>query len=510
MSKIDTSAGGSNQLDDLAFWLLDNRTEWRIRAIERIELSSHRWSVREREIHVRALSEIKCADLLSFLNSTPLEGECSSNRFAQVILPISQVTKRPVIDFSATVNGQRVCRMLRIDGAKLQARYFRHMMNHAGLNLSNDEFFMLNAIFGSTSMDRNGPSKKHLESELGGDIERSWSAYEKIKEPVANVVHKYMVPRPESPAEHPVLALPYLRRLLVEEGQDGGDHELAWHINSLGDLLDRLKENDQLLEAYATYGWHWEAFAHCTIPVDRPFTITLGTKRHIQFETPTNSGGDLSFRKMIFPVAWSHVRFADAASNHINIRVPDPNVELKSSQCKAKNQLNKDPVKLPDHEYKTDELYAIYSSRSGREKEIWIQSRLRMPRPVGWFHFIVIMTALATLGGVARQFLSVQSLTAQQLAILLTPTTVAASLIMTRDSSHLSAKLELVPRTVIAILLGILWLGVAFLYGNNSVHINEPTRPRKSAGAATLHQGTAEAQIRAIAKSHHLGSVQVS
>ncbi|MGW2040302.1 hypothetical protein [Streptomyces virginiae] len=485
--------------DGVAFALLENPEKWRLRSVERIELSSHRWSLRTRTLHVGPMQEVN-QELANLLAQAPEECR-GANGDVRILPPLSQMTKRPVVDFESRVGDIKVSRLSRAEGASLQARYFAHRVNSATsgqLTVGEDLQELLTAIFGSTYPPEGKEVEAYVKEQDGAWITPSVVAVAKLVgcEIASRVMEGRVLPSVNSSAQNPLIALPYLNQLRMTQNLDVlSSEELKERLRSLQLLLASLQGQEEsvrepLFKLYGEYGRHWEAFARCNVPLDRPFFVTVSTKRHIQFESPEKEGVVRKVKGWIRPVAWTHARFNDALSSHVNIKVTDMNVELKDGKCEARNELNKPLEVFPDHIHKTRELFAIYSSKCNRDDRLWIKTTLRLGRPTGWIHLLVIATILATLSVTWVVWgLFHSRLTAQQLALLLTPSTFAASLLLVRESSHLSAKFTAPARTVIAVCLAALWAGILFLFVKGEIHVDEkqpaPTSSPQVAPSAT-------------------------
>lgn len=137
------------RLLEIAFTLLDRLDQWRLRAVERIELSDHRWSIRSKRIHVKALTQARIPGLMERLQTVAKEDVDGVKR-ATIILPLSQITKNAVVDFHATVDGRDVFRVSRLEGARLQARYITRLARTHGLPVDPGLEEIMAAVVGST------------------------------------------------------------------------------------------------------------------------------------------------------------------------------------------------------------------------------------------------------------------------------------------------------------------------------------------------------------------------
>ncbi|WP_326603527.1 hypothetical protein [Streptomyces sp. NBC_01800] len=461
----------------VALALMADLQGWRERAIERIELSSRIWSVRTREIHVHPLLEAQQGHARKLLKSLEGIGGAEKGK-ALLLLPLTRLSKRALLDFHVTVDGRAVHRLSRAEGAKFQAHYIEDTAKGVA-RVREGLIYLLAAIFGTTfEREDENESREVLigrvEKRLGFAIPACRVAWGGMEAYVEGVVTRFTLPNESSASLIPLLALPYLNQLLEDEGKIPlNDAQLARQLRTLSRFLRVMERSGEqgrsVQELYSIYGSHWETLAYCTVPLNRRFIISITSKRNIYFVHPKGikvNGLKSWWEEKFLTTVWSHVSFADAQTNHVNVRVPDFNVELNEKHCLTLDEKHNQKLENElDHLYATDELYSIYSSKSGREEGAWVKCRLRVTASVAWVQRLIFSAVVATFFAVLLQWGDLhRPLAAPHLALLLTPTTFAASLILVRESSPLSSRLTNRVRRFIRYGLSVLWGGVIILY----------------------------------------------
>lgn len=123
------------RLDHAAATLLSDLKVWRLRAIEHVELSRALWSERERIIHVHSFQEVmkrSTPEAERFRDALyPLGGEPEND--IELVLPITELPKVPVLDLKITVDGKPVYRLSKDEAARIQANYLLALARDAGL-----------------------------------------------------------------------------------------------------------------------------------------------------------------------------------------------------------------------------------------------------------------------------------------------------------------------------------------------------------------------------------------
>lgn len=239
----ECSSGGADKFDEsdaeaIAVLLLKD-PKWRVRAVERIDLTSASWCDRRRSVHVKALE--------SFLPSEFVSGR----KRARLYVPIGSFPKGPLLDFSVSVAGAPAFLLPRNEHARIHVEYVKFLAAQAGITVRPSLESLLAAIFGFASnpwevflQSESNPSKGVINSLLcnyfkknglpgwnGGpvavEVVETWaSAVDAIQKLVRERAPENVL----SAAENPLLALPHLEPHLLPNPQ------------TVVDLLSELKD----------------------------------------------------------------------------------------------------------------------------------------------------------------------------------------------------------------------------------------------------------------------------
>ncbi|MGI5355706.1 hypothetical protein ACQI4E_10385 [Streptomyces sp. CA-252508] len=376
--------------EDIAVMLLHHLQTWRMRAIERIELSSALWSVREREIHVKPLAGVATVrsglpgHIPGFYDQLVRLPRGNDGK-VELLLPIAELPKVPLLDLHITVDKEPVYRIPLDAGARLEAAYIKYLADEAGITVPDFEtdlmellaaiFFLPTSQYGyiwkkynQLSVDprqwrhpfmkllgRRDPLRiflsAFLEFDIAGHVLEQWRED-------ASKIKDYVTPQTmedyRSGAENPLIALPQMAREMKRLRNEVLDElQCSRRLESLYNLLreadakkthteteDEKQQADAastLLSTFASFGNRWTAFARCRVPVDKPFIITVREKRSIYFQHKWHKQFKSS---RVFPTsehlgktAWKLVTFADAETNHISIQTTDTSIRLHDCQA---------------------------------------------------------------------------------------------------------------------------------------------------------------------------------
>ncbi|MGW3986894.1 hypothetical protein [Streptomyces sp. NPDC004830] len=414
------------------------------------------------------------------------------------MLPIAELPKIPLLDLTITVAGNPVYRIAKDEGARIEAGHVIHLGQIAGLiphdvpphlvdfltslfycpshayqvvwekyhrfSMVNFDAWMEGAIHDA--------QREYLASEwrqFPFDIARHYSEWQPLAQRIGTVARRYVVPDCLSGAENPLIALPHLFREIREQGR-GPERMIRSHDIQLllGSLCVALEEADarayrgdpaaaKFISAYFGYGYRWMAFAKCSIPIDKPFTITMKEKRAIYFSP--NSRRRLSLLEYWRKEAWQMVAFADAETNHVVVTISDTAVRLKHRPT-AKDEAGDTIRDAVDEEANTFELYLRYDSSRGRKERIYIKCPLRLTRlhsAMLWVTmaitafgvYLLLSRGLPPIPETEKKSLVSRGLTVKDATLILVPVAFAASFLLIRDTSTLSSFIRRIRQSIL-------------------------------------------------------------
>lgn len=440
-------AGGSLDLSetwDVPVLLLDDTRAWRQRLVERFVFGSVE--------HMSVMSSYQCELRPELLQ--PFLGKTTPER-VKILLPLTTRDKRPLLGFNATGHGDAPAQLLpRESIAAIQAEYLHRLVisspggpkTRAGLspNLLEAVCVFTPAIYDlfvtQENEKRDRALRAYLQDGLGypvplTDVHR-WLE-------TSDAIGTILAQRLQEPADHRsaseciLLALPKMEpRPCSTEALDSVLDAFSLAVRD----ADR-EDDDSLLMALAEYGRRWEMIVETEVPVAEPFSVKLTEERPL----------GLKFR------GWSRHRFAlgDAQSVHLEAKVQDPTTMIADYEVK---DLSGRTVGIGPLEAARDtpETLSLYSSDPDRPYYVEVGIRLQPASWVRWSILVVTLIVLAALVGVFTVPESEQL--PGELALLVTPTTFAAALLLIREETSLAVRLQAAWRAILAFAVTTLWL----------------------------------------------------
>ncbi|WP_344590416.1 hypothetical protein [Actinomadura vinacea] len=266
---------------------------------------------------------------------------------------------------------------------------------------------------------------------------------------IGNIVTPGVFPfHRDSATRNPLIAVPFLPQVM----DNLWSHQRIFEL--LGDLEKFLgqaqchPEAKEILSVYAKCGGYRTLFAECLVPLDEPFEVKVEEKRILYFGGIPKGG---RFNLAQRPGAFSRqvlqiVTFNDAESNHVNIRVPDMNIELKKKAWTIRTESDKelDFDKGLAHVTQDAELFSFYATSKKRVERVWLTFKMKPVKSVratNWTVWILLTTAIGALlwlGFLRRD----NRIGMSQIAGLLFPASIAASLLLTRANSTLAMRVN--------------------------------------------------------------------
>ncbi|MGR3939519.1 hypothetical protein [Streptomyces sp. BRA346] len=515
--------------------LLADLPAWRIRAVERVELSSALWSERERDIHVIPLNEVarEVPDLYR-----ALWDQRSNASEVTLTLPLTDLPAVPIIDLHIKVANNYVYRLPMDDSARIQTAHIRNLAEQAGLTFDPALTDLITALFYYPSKNYGelwkshhepprswlkklkkiatdpDPTYEYLKSRFDGNkcmphfSRRVYNEWKMNSESISELVENFALIDHLSATGSPLIALPHYFDELQKAGPLtpstkganvtellGKLHSFLCGAKSAADderpcVAEQAEAAKRLLYTYSSYGLQWTVFAKCTVPKDKPFTITIKEKRPVYF-APYRDGGPSTYLQN---KVWKMVSFGDAKTNHISIHTEDNAVRLGAHYQVTDQKLEQ--IQTPaDEEQSTPELYLRHDSTEPRTSHIFIGIPLKLTRLTSCWLWLTIIVAgygiiLLLLRGMAEYDEAGNNsygvfrhgLSAGDAAIFLIPVAFAASFLLTKDTSTLNSRLR---RKRQAFLLGeiavLLIMAFAFFTVHHIKTVDSPPKPTKTA-----------------------------
>lgn len=435
--------------DGVTGLLLANPAVWRARVVEDLLIESASTCVRRRSLQV--------APLRAML------GSCVSPHAHEAIisLPVARMPKGPLGGFS--ISGPRGAAMVlpRLEIAERELSYLASLAQRAGVLIDDALREPLIEIlsFADEWIGMGSPddASKYLAPyieapSLGAVLERLAG----VDQEASRILSPRRAPTKYVRAtEKPSLVVPRLLGSGFAPELDTAVKALESYAALLTNVESLAESSDvaaELLESLSDYGSHYDLVAAMTVPLDEAFVVKYEERRPLILGNWTNRGSQT-------------VEAADALSNHIAVRVSDPNVRLRASRLAVHGHRSADPAYEPATHADT-QTTTWYGHEPGREVRVDVEFSVRLlPR------LLVVPTAVAVLNALIAVALVIEGVTdLATLAIVTSPAALAASLLTTREPSTLGSRL----RRLSTVLLGaslILLIATAtclFAYGQLS------------------------------------------
>ncbi|HEX2104188.1 MAG TPA: hypothetical protein VHF51_11090 [Solirubrobacteraceae bacterium] len=443
------------------FSLLDDAAAWRLRLVERIEIVA--------ATRYRVTSRYHCQLPQGFATSAPGETK------VRLVLPIATRVKQPLLNFSATgPDGSPSHLVPRSRSANLQAEYLLSLAKRTPLGrligpdreISDD---LLRAVcFFSPAVWWEFPTKRpsreialahYLEGGIGlrAGPQRVAKWLDRC-DAVAIQLGEVLGEEPNtmsSSSDCVLLALPHL-----------DEHPTS--LRAVDTLVDRFADAvDNLYEASASddaaldfllvlgdYGRRWEMMLELEMPLDAPATVVVADDRLFTIVDRCR--------------VQHRIALGEAPSVHVEAVIPDHTLEftdLRLIDVETKEEVGIGPVDdrgggIGPLELlqKLGDTLAIYSSTESKPYYADLHMTLRPTFDVRWpprVAFAVTLGALAVASIVDNDDL------VDTLAVLVVPTTFAATFTLIREQSTLAMALQRRVNVALGIAIVALWVVAA-------------------------------------------------
>ncbi|WP_327727127.1 hypothetical protein OG250_07400 [Streptomyces sp. NBC_00487] len=460
-----------------------------MRAVEKVELTSASWANRSRSIQVEPLRK----HIKEYVDI--------DDKRATLWLPVGNFPKGPLLDFDLEVAEGSAYLLRMADHSEIFAQYIADLARDAGIVIPADVKRFLEGVFRFTPASwqdlhqekRLSPQRRQelvlrylnrnpimgwSDQPLTVDVIHGW---DELIEPIRRLVGWRMVPTIDNVAANPLLALPGASELNSGALRLSGRGAVELLLEALRDFLvlacGKAERGNgdarKLLIHYADYGDHWDAIARCTIPLDEPFLIKTSERRGLHLGEPGEVASSHSKPRSWYPKNSSSqlVVWGDAQSNHVNIRVTDTNVELRVKRIRALNERHDVINMLPLYYEATPEFIGFYDSGRRRYFRIWVDLPLKTSTSATVGRLVIlglIASALMAFIIFVLHWFGVGSgkreMSGADVAVILVPSAIAASLLLVRESSTLSTELNKRSSIATASALVVLWVCTLIAY----------------------------------------------
>lgn len=411
--------------------LLANPLEWRVRVVEEIAVDAATTCLRRRSLQVAPLRD----QLDRFVNTDASH--------VLLGLAVAPMPRGPLLDFDVSGPAGTGWLLPRVEIAERQALYLEGLVSPYGSVITPELHSLLTAVCGFTGellaeAETEVPLKTYLNAGLGRRLPRSvlerWEAIgdqcKAVLRPRLDKFGAYSAP------ENPALVLPEL----FADGTLLNDHQasewlsqyrdllLAMHTRATGPVLNAAGE---FLDALADYANYYDLVVAMKVPLDEPFLVKFTERRDLSLSMFRNQGSQ-------------ELVIADAQTNHVTFKIPDPNVRILDFRALHPAS---DAFSYGAFRSRRDpQNRAFYAHDPDRDYRIRLTFRLGLLRRlqlVPYFVASLLLVLSAALGIDAPTDL-------RTLVLIVGPAALAASVLLGREPSTLGSRLRLVSSLTLA------------------------------------------------------------
>lgn len=446
---MSSTAHGSDRLDltddeVVTRALIRKPLEWRVRIVERVEFDTATTCLRKRSVQSAPLR-----------TSLPQHLSDTTAKRALMNVYFGSVPRGPLLEFDVEGPDGRPAYLLpRSAIASYEGGYLREVAEEAGLVIAGLVPELIVALLAhSLTVDElvgDRPALKdpseYLEAAFGAvppaDVVDRWVALDREAEqllaPFADARDGL------SPTEHPLLGLAALAPH-VNAGQKTWWTPIGETLFLYVQLLREASRNtsrdgpgsaaSEWINSIADYGRNYDLIALTEVPLDEPFLLKYSDRRDFE----------VGFRGQ----TQQSVILADARSNHVVLATTDSSVELRDVRAVTASGATTYGAFTTRS---SPQIHAIYAPGDDRDYAAVFQLRLRVLGRLRW-------TAYAAAGLLALLAIAVlieRPHELRELAVIVGPTSLAASVLLIREPTTLSSRLRRTGFTLVAFALGAL------------------------------------------------------
>lgn len=433
--------------------LLADTLAWRVRVVEEITVDAATTCLRRRSLQV--------APLRDYL-SEYLVDEDPKDPYTHALLGlfVAPIPRGQLMDFDVNgPDGNEACLLPRGDIASRQALYLENLAEECGHPLTDELRVLLTAVLGFTGQYVK-PEKSfayYINDGLGRKVSREMlTAWETVADRCWHILHERLdVALAYSAPENPALVLPDL--FASEDGPQDDETATEW-LNQYLSLLEALESASQtshpnaplaeeFLDALADYANYYDLIAWMRVPLDEPFLVKYEERRDLKLTWFQNRGDQ-------------ELVLADARSNHVTLKVTDPNVRISGAVALMPGSDEFSAGAFPSRS--SQQNRSFYAHESDRDYRIRLSFRLA---PLLRLQAVPIFAALLLLLLSWALWDSRHTdLDLRTLALIAGPAALAASVLLAREPSTLGSRLRLTSTWVLGLALGTLVVVTVWLY----------------------------------------------
>jgi hypothetical protein len=425
--------------------LLLDPLAWRVRAVEHLEIDGAYSCLRRRSLQCAPLRPV-LGDLLP-----------PDQRNALIALNVAPMPRGPLLDLDVEGPDGQAFLLPRAEIAAREADLLHALARMSGLAMSEPCRQLLECALGLSELAQFSefaaggfPVGQYLADGLSQSVppqtQRAWI---ELSDEIATI----LAPRSDDPTaldpvKNPILSIPDLAA-----AADLTFHDVTEALDDYRRLLIHAQaganpthptSQDDLLNSLADYGRHYDLMVAVKVPLDEPFIVRHSERRDLHLTRIRNRGSQ-------------ELVIADAQSNHVALDVADTNVRLLDVEARQPGggvTFGGFAVR------KTRQFWTFYAHDLDRDYSAVLKFRLRPLFRLEAVPYVV--ASVLVLIAVALWHGEVRRLT--DLALIVGPSGVAASVLLAREQSTLGSRLRVLSSATLALALLFVLLSAVALY----------------------------------------------
>lgn len=470
MSEAERALDLSSNVDLTVLLLAD--PYWRARVVETITVDRANAMRTHRSVQTAPIDQV-LVDALRIAEQKRQTGEDDENDLpdpdlplpdrVEIVLPMGSLPKRTMVGFDVRSDLGPVYLLKRRETAWRQAAYLCALAEDATREPPSElvrDLLVAMCEFppGPWQFYREGRHRRHaldvrLKRYLSDGLaipvsDEDLVAWKRFSDDIGESMLRALgePPNEDSSSENILLALP----LLAAEDKIQDRDDVVRYLRALRKLVVEQcsphGEVPRFLQVMAEYGRRYDALVSCVINVHTPTSVEM------EQDFPLHVG--------LFGHGEAEVPFADAASNHVAVRVNDPDVELRARPPRTPRGEPLDNPRQFNLVRRSKEDFALYGSERDRPARLRVRFRLTLP----WTSRLAMVSFLVLTVAALAVLLYLPQETAEDLAVFVVPTTLAAGFVLGQQRTSLSMRLQRLLRTLAVVVIMLLWTYVVVAY----------------------------------------------
>jgi hypothetical protein len=430
---------------DVTTALITDPLAWRVRVVEQIDIDNPHSALCRRSLQCAPLRP-----LLADLGALPRRAVDT----ALAVLPLCPMPKGPLLDFDVDGPGGSPAYLLqRADIAARETAVVEYLAAQAGLDLSPARVVVKAALGFTEGAWQTYRKDLDLVGYLTDGTGLPYGAAEiaqwlDLSERATALLAAYApIPAAEDSAVlTPALVLPVLLGEQLVPSIGAATEALSAYLDLLTAAdSDADDAAGDFLDALVDYGSSYDLLAVVRVPLDEPFSVKVVDRRPLRLSPVRNAGTHT-------------VVLADARSNHVALRVTDPNVRL-AGKVRAGAYGGSGAAYGSFTSRTTAEVHAFYAFERDRDYRIALHFRVAVLRRLQ-----LVPCALGVLLLALAWAVHDRQPSAGEFALLVGPGALGASLLFARESSALASRLRRLSTMLVIVGMTAVFLVAAWQY----------------------------------------------